>query len=73
MSKLTQPITDICFEEGQVTKPMVDRLERLFKDTMLELVGWDDTKQEADGSPEDAVQRGYNLRGKHIHERIQEL
>jgi hypothetical protein len=30
MSELYQKITDICFENGRVSKPMVDKLEALF-------------------------------------------
>lgn len=35
---LFQKITDICFEEGEVTKPMVERLLLLFEETMLDIV-----------------------------------
>lgn len=32
MSDLKQKVTDICFENGGVTKPMVDRLFELIED-----------------------------------------
>ena len=36
--ELYQQITDICFEEGQVTKPMVDRLYALIAQSNKEML-----------------------------------
>jgi hypothetical protein len=61
---LIQSITDICFKEGEVTKPMVDRLEQLFKDKMFEMIGDVEQRETYDMSLNSWTPEDYKVFGK---------